>query len=387
MADDPGAQLTQTARRLLQKAAAGSLAPQDRGKAASAVGDAYSSGKLSPRERQIAADILGILARDLEIEVRAALAEHVKSCPFLPRKIAVQLAHDIESVALPIIRFSEALADDDLIKIVRSDYIAKQLAAARRDNISPPLANSLIGTKQQSVVGTLLENRRTELDEPTLHKILNEYESVETIKKLMIDRRALPITITIRLVQSISKELENRLINEHGLPQELADELSMQGREKSMTTLVAPERRQIELKETIAYLAVRKLLTPTLILRAICVGDILFFELCMSQISNLPRENVQKMAYGRPQDFEKLYGRTDLPLELYRAFCIALDVKKKAALSGRTSFMAYTNEVIQRLLNEYDEVCPEDLEHFLSQISRRVIGPRKRSRTASGLIP
>jgi hypothetical protein len=33
---------------------------------------------------------------------------------------------------------------------------------------------------------------------------------------------------------------------------------------------------------------------------------------------------------------------------------------------------ASTDAIISRLVNEYEEVCPEDLEHVLSQLSRRL---------------
>ncbi|MEE9125449.1 MAG: hypothetical protein V3U14_13300, partial [candidate division NC10 bacterium] len=101
--------------------------PRVRAETAAGVAAELSKGSLTENERHIALKIVEVLARDTERQVREAIATHVKSCPFLPRKIANTLAHDVESVAVPIIRYSEVLSDDDLLSVVRSDSVAKQL--------------------------------------------------------------------------------------------------------------------------------------------------------------------------------------------------------------------------------------------------------------------
>ena len=47
---------------------------------------------MTNRERQIATRILGLMARDIEVRVREAVAQHVKSCPYLPDDLARTLA-------------------------------------------------------------------------------------------------------------------------------------------------------------------------------------------------------------------------------------------------------------------------------------------------------
>ena len=85
----------------------------------------YATAALSPEERRLAEDILGLMARDVEVKVRTALADNLKDYPGLARDIAVTLAKDVEAVSLPMIRYSAALSDDDLIEIVRTQGTAK----------------------------------------------------------------------------------------------------------------------------------------------------------------------------------------------------------------------------------------------------------------------
>jgi len=60
---------------------------------------------LSERERIIAQDVLKIIAEDAASLVRRALAVTLKNSPELPRELAVKLAADIDSIAVPVLNF------------------------------------------------------------------------------------------------------------------------------------------------------------------------------------------------------------------------------------------------------------------------------------------
>ena len=60
--------------------------PRVRAETAADVAAELSKGSLTENERHIALKIVEVLARDTERQVREAIATHVKSCPFLPRR-------------------------------------------------------------------------------------------------------------------------------------------------------------------------------------------------------------------------------------------------------------------------------------------------------------
>src|SRR3546814_9519942 len=59
------------------------------------------------------------LVADAEVLVRQALAANLKTTADLPHDLAVALARDVDSVSLPVLKYSEVLTDDDLIEIVQ----------------------------------------------------------------------------------------------------------------------------------------------------------------------------------------------------------------------------------------------------------------------------
>ncbi len=68
-------------------------------------------------------------------------------------------------------------------------------------------------------------------------------------------------------------------------------------------------------------------LSPTFLLRALCKGDLAFFESSLATIARLPQENVAQLIRDRgTRGFQSLYARAGLPQQLFAAFRTALDV-------------------------------------------------------------
>src|SRR5690349_7847854 len=73
---------------------------------------------LTEAELAIAQDIVRTMAKDVELAVRRALSQSLRSARHLPHDVAVRLAEDVEAVALPILAESPVLTDADLIALV-----------------------------------------------------------------------------------------------------------------------------------------------------------------------------------------------------------------------------------------------------------------------------
>ncbi len=105
-----------------------------RAETATKVASSFQEGSLGDVEKQLASEIFRVLAKDAEERVREALSANLKSSPDLPPDVAKSLASDLsDKVALPIIQFSEALNEDDLIEIIRTQAPQRQVAVASRD--------------------------------------------------------------------------------------------------------------------------------------------------------------------------------------------------------------------------------------------------------------
>jgi len=128
----------------------------------------FGEKNLSKKERKLAEEIFRVLVKDAEVRVREALSVRLKHADDLPHDVALSLAKDVDSVALPILRFSEVLSDEDLIEIIRESEPAKQETIAQRDKVSAGVADALIDSENDQAVARLVANQGAELNDDAI---------------------------------------------------------------------------------------------------------------------------------------------------------------------------------------------------------------------------
>ncbi|MGH7032458.1 MAG: DUF2336 domain-containing protein, partial [Stellaceae bacterium] len=113
-----------------------------------------------------------------------------------------------------------------------------------------------------------------------------------------------------------------------------------------------------------------------LLMRALCLGDRRFFEAGMAVLAGVSvASSVVLIADHGALGFKALYEKAGLPSEYFRAFRAALDVLGELQIAGQDSWSPGCLEtILDRMMREYDEACPADLEHLMSQMSRRILG-------------
>jgi uncharacterized protein (DUF2336 family) len=342
-----------------------------RTKAASKISGEYSSGSLTESERKIAEDIFRTLARDIELRVRQALAEQLKESRLVPREIALTLARDVSDVSLPILEFSDVLTDEDLIAVVHSQDGAKQVAIARRRRVSAPVADALIDSKNAEAVAELVANDGAELSEASLQIVLDRYGEEEAVKRRMAFRYALPSTIAERLVTVVSERLRQHLMANQQLPPDAVSDLIQFSRERATLGMVWGAGA-MELERFVRQLHSHNRLTPTLLLRALCMGDTLFFETGISVRANVPMRNAVALIYDKGQrGFKALYEKAGLPPQLFSAFEIAVNVARQTELDGLAGDRErYRQRVIERILTQFEAIGADNIEYLLAKLGR-----------------
>ncbi|MEK9752285.1 MAG: DUF2336 domain-containing protein [Rhodospirillaceae bacterium] len=209
---------------------------QSRAEAAVKIGVSFGPA-LGEAERGIAEEIFRIMIKDAEVRVREALADTLKENPSIPHDVAVALASDVDPVALPLIRSSEVLSDDDLIAIIAADSETKQIAVGQRPHVSERISKALVETERESVVGTLVANDGAEISRETFDKVIDSLGEAESVQEALVRRRRMPVAIAERLLTLVSASLREELIARHEMPGGMADFLSLKILEKAQAAL------------------------------------------------------------------------------------------------------------------------------------------------------
>jgi uncharacterized protein (DUF2336 family) len=334
----------------------------------------FDQGNLSPSERAMAEQIFRIMVKDAEVRVREALAVNLKENPNVPHDVAVSLAKDVDQVALPVLLFSEILSDEDLVQIVRSQDPVKQKAIAGRARVSAAVADAIVEDADKDAVVALVANEGAELSEKSLDKVIDKYGEDETVQKPMVQRSVLPVTIVERLVHKVSENLRDHLLTHHEMPPSMAADLILQARERATINL-STDSSEDDVERLVNQLYNNGRLTPSIVLRALCMGDIKFFEYALARRVGIPVMNARMLIHDSGElGLDGVYGKSGMPHNFFPAVKAAISVAKEMSYDGEPGDRErYARRMLERVLTQYGDLGVDfdndDLEYLLAKMN------------------
>ena len=186
--------------------------PELRAELANKVSASLTGPDLGPGEIALAQDIVRILARDVEVKVRASIAEGLRHSALLPRDVAKRLGNDIDVVALPLLTDSLVLTDEDLVELVGRGSPRKQEAIAARPNLTEAVSDALINLAAEPAVAVLMDNQTARIAEHSLNHAVSRFAGSARVKEAIVMRHTLPLTVSERLVTMVTDELQRHLL-------------------------------------------------------------------------------------------------------------------------------------------------------------------------------
>ncbi|MDP2696749.1 DUF2336 domain-containing protein [Thalassospira sp.] len=336
----------------------------------------FTTDVLSESERILAEDIFRIMMRDAEVLVRKALARNLRQTPLVPHDIAASLARDVDDVSLPILQFSEVLSDDDLVDIIgnNADNVAKQKAIAGRQSVSETVAGALVEMGHEDVLVDLMANNGAEISEQTLQKVVDDFGHSERIQKPIIARNRLPITIAERLVTLVSDRLRGELISRGHIPEGIVNAVMTQSQESATIGLLGPDAGDRDVEVLVEHLYTNNRLTSGLVLRAMCMGDISFFEAALARRAGVSLVNTRVLIHDSGTcGLEAIYNKADMPRNFFPGVRAAIEVARETTLDGgEKDRERYSRRMIERILTQYGDLGVEfdsdDVDYLMGRM-------------------
>lgn len=166
--------------------------------------------------------LLEKLAGDEVIRVRQIVAEEIKACPAVPKRLAVSLARDAALlVCAPVLEYSPLLSDEDLREIIATTKVQGALEAiARRRHLDSGLADAIVATLEIPAIAQLLANPDAEIREDTMDRIIAEAASIEAWHLPLVMRPALSLRAVRRIAVFVSRALIDELMINHEIDAE-----------------------------------------------------------------------------------------------------------------------------------------------------------------------
>lgn len=339
------------------------------------VASSYVPSILSDKERELAQHIFRLLVQDSAIKIREALAFQLRANPHAPKDVILRLAHDEQPVATPVLEISTVLDESDLLRIIQnSAEIWRYVAVANREEVSESVTSALVDTDHPSVLYALVDNSRANFSQEAYEKMVGSAAMDEKLAEKMAHRPSLPLAVVEKLMVLVSDDLVKQLEQRFSIDHEESEAHVRQAREVSTLELIALRSDLAETSRLVRQLHREERLSASLIINALCNGNIDFFELSMAQLAGIPIENAQKLIADRgPLGFRALYNKSGLPTTMFKAVRLLLDsvrlVIKEGLMPGGSRF---ANEVIEKMLKASQAESVENLSYILALLRQNV---------------
>ena len=327
---------------------------------------------LSDEDRQVATEILRVMAADAAELVRRALAVTLRASPLMPHDVAMKLARDVESVATPLLTESPVFTDDDLIEIIRYAGPVRQIAIAKRASLSEKLTTAIVEQGAEAAVRTACANDNATFSEPALQKAISRFASSQQLLAAVAYRRALPLSVAERLVNMVGDQVRDHLVNHHALAPEMAVQIAIGARERATVDLVDQAGRTADVERFVQHLHVEGRLTASLLLRALANGHMTFFEWSLAELARVPHHRTWLMIHDAgPLGLRAIYERAGLPGRLFPAFRAGVDTFHTMDFDGGArDQQRFQERMLERFLTQPASAPREDVDYLLEKMDR-----------------
>jgi uncharacterized protein (DUF2336 family) len=344
---------------------------EDRANAAHKICKKIDRSELSDEDRESAQQILTMLASDAAILVRQALAVTLRNSPKLPRDIALQLAKDVDAVAIPVLKNSPILTDEDLVEIVLHSSQEKQVAIAQRPTLGEGLTEVISLYASKPAVEAVAQNNGAQFSLDAYSGILNRFQMDDDVKAALISRHPLPLGVTEKLITIVSGELFDRLVNKHELPPQLAIEIASGARERATIDLVEQAGLSTDPTRFVQQLHLNGRLTPSLIMRSLCLGHMNFVEHALAELAGVPHSKAWLMIHDAGTlGLKTIFERGGLPSGMFTAFRLAVDIFHKTDMDGGENDRdRFRQRMVERVLTQFQAIPRADLDYLLDKLN------------------
>ncbi|TAE35032.1 MAG: DUF2336 domain-containing protein [Alphaproteobacteria bacterium] len=304
---------------------------QVRATIAQKVAESYNHSTFTPKANKLAIDIFRLLMRDTALQVRKVLAESLKDNMNAPHDIVLSLAYDDYEVAEDILKSSKVLTEHDLLELVRvNDDVKKLVAISQRERVPPTISSALIQTNTPIVIQSVLHNSNAEINEQSYFHISQTFADHDFIIEALVCRGDLSFTLAETLYALVAERLKNHITKRHLLPKKMVERMSSVSREVAILNFLTPWMSDEEIVTLVQQMASRKRLTNSIIVRALCLGEVAFFEIAMAERASIPIQNARKLLNDPGKSgFNALYKSSHLPAMYMDALYVTLKLVRE----------------------------------------------------------
>lgn len=344
---------------------------QERAEAASLLAKSYIAGDAAPEERRAQEATLTVLLDDSSPIVRRALASALAGSAKAPHHVILTLMQDQVDIAAIVAERSPLLVDAELVDLLAQGLPRLQIAIAQRRNISKAVSAAIAEVGVPEACTVLLCNPTAHIAVFSVTRLAERLGTDPGVREALLERDDLPFAIRQQLITHLSAVLSTFLVQRGWMHKQRALDITRDAVERS-TLVLADLSDASNLSSLVMHLSETGQLTSALLFRALCVGNIGFFEEALVQLSQMPRQRVYAIVQERATNgFQALYKRCGLPNTAYPAFRAALDVlAENEPEELKPGQLHFSRRMLEKVIARYQASGIDDTDHLLLLLRR-----------------
>jgi len=335
----------------------------------------YNRHSFGEREREVAEQIFRLLMKDVVLAVRETLAIKIQDNSEIPRDVILQLANDSDTVSMPILMHSTVLSDADLIQIIESNAdLTKLLAITKRSHLSSHVSEALVETNHADIIGSLVKNQGAQIKEDLFEKIIHDFRNDKHVIDALAHRDRMPMTVVERLVHVASHTMAEHIKSKYRLTDHQMQSGAAAAQEDVLLYMLSNDVAEAELVAMVEQMSSQARLTPTLIAKGLCRGQLNFFIAALARLAGIPYQNAQRLISDKGDlGYDGIYAKTKLPDSMRPAIRLVLrgvqSLEHDDAIPGSR---LYANRLADYILQQVGQENILHLPHFLALIRQPI---------------
>jgi uncharacterized protein (DUF2336 family) len=311
------------------------------------------------------------LATDVDRSVRATLADELMHVANLNQDMIFAIVADENEIALPFLATTPSLNPWHMQAILRVGDDARQAVVAGRPDIVLDVVSYIVRAGHAAAVVALLGNRRAKLTPSDMQQIFARLGQVADVVDLLLTRENLPVDIRITQAKRAAVRMRQMMAERGWLPANDAHDLVADAEEGAVLE-VLKQATDTQRMQGIAFLAAQNMLTPSLVVRAACLGEMEVVAAALAHLTGQQTDRVLSAMRTRGSSgVRSLLNRSMLPSGCHAIVSAACEVTAQITEEGiALDADHFGRRLLEILMLEFGGLVPRDQAKLMDFVGR-----------------
>jgi uncharacterized protein (DUF2336 family) len=245
------------------------------------------------------------------------------------------------------------------------------MAVAARPDVSAEAIQTCVESGEMIVNVVLFDNPAVAFTYPQYRRLFDRFPQAPEIVERLLACPDLPLDIRIMQARRAANRIHQLMAERGWMTNSDASETIADAEETAILDILIDADAN-ELGEVITFLTSRNMLTPSIIIRAACLGEMRIVERTLGHLADLPQDRTRYLMYSRgAQSFRTLHTKSGLPQSCFGLLRAAAEVARECREEGlRVNAESFGRRLIEALMTRYEQMSMHERTKHLEIVGR-----------------